>query len=207
LSLEVVPADVDEAPLPGELPERLALRLAESKAARVAVQRPDAVVVAADTVVARGRRLYGKPADRVEAVAMLSELAGRGHRVITGVAVAGSGGVRSAALTSQVWLQKWTPEQIELYVESGDPMDKAGAYAVQNEQFRPVERLSGCRCNVVGLPMGLLVALLAEVGVRADAASACPYGRYAPGRCGLPTGGGVTRASPSNPSSPSNQRD
>ena len=200
LPLEVVPSDIDETPLPGERPEQLALRLAESKASRVAAWRPGAIVVAADTVVARGRRLYGKPADRAEAVARLRELVGRGHRVITGVAVAGPGGVRSAALTSRVWLQKWTSEQIDLYVESSDPMDKAGAYAVQNEQFRPVERLVGCRCNVVGLPMGVLVALLTDVGVDADPASACPYGSYAAGPCGLPTRGGVTRASPSNPS-------
>lgn len=185
LAYDVQPADVDEAPLHAEPPRALALRLARSKAARVAARSPDAIVVAADTVVAMGRTLYGKPDDAEDAARMLRELAGRRHRVITAVAVARGGDLRSGCLTTTVTMRPLAEEEIAAYVASGDPLDKAGAYAVQNEQFRPVAALRGCRCNVVGFPIGLVAALLREAGVEVPAgpAEACPYRRFSPARC------------------------
>ena len=183
LPFEVAAADVDEAPLAGEAPRALALRLAEAKALAVARSDQDAVVVAADTVVSFGRELYGKPSGPDDARRMLGELAGRAHRVTTGVAVARGERLWSGALSSRVRLKPWSAGEIDAYVRSGDPLDKAGAYAIQNEQFRPVARLVGCRCNVVGFPLGLVAALLAEAGVDVSAERACPYGLFAPARC------------------------
>lgn len=180
---EVRAADVDEAPRDGEAPEALARRLAETKAA--ALVQPGALVIGADTVVARGGELFAKPEDPADAARMLRELAGRDHVVITGVALAAAGQVRAAALTSHVELRAFADEEIAAYVASGDPLDKAGAYAVQNEQFRPVARLRGCRCNVVGFPIGVVAELLAAAGARAPigAAAACPYGLFSPADC------------------------
>ena len=183
LDFDVAAADVDEAPLPGEAPRALALRLAEAKARAVARRDEHAVVIAADTVVSLGRRLYGKPTDPSDARRMLAELSGRAHRVTTGVAVARAGRVWTGALSSRVWLKPWGAGEIDAYVHSGDPMDKAGAYAVQNEQFEPVARLVGCRCNVVGFPLGLVASLLGQAAVGVSAASACPYRLFAPARC------------------------
>jgi MAF protein len=186
LPFEVVPADVDETPRPGEDPLELALRLSRAKAAAVAAARPEGVVLAADTVVARRRRLYGKPDDATDAAAMLGQLVGRGHRVITGVAVVAPGGRdASAAAVSRVWLRDWTPAEVAAYVASGDPLDKAGAYGIQNQAFRPVARLRGCFCNVVGFPTALVAQLLSEVGLSppVDPTAACPYDRYSARRC------------------------
>lgn len=186
LAFEVVAADVDETPLAGEDPAELALRLAGLKARAVTSADSDPVVVAADTVVARGRRLYGKPADLDDARGMLRELVGREHRVVTGVAVVGSAGAVFASATSRVWLRNWSSAEIDAYVASEDPLDKAGAYAIQNELFRPVARLSGCRCNVVGFPLALVRRMLGEVGVAVpiETAAACPYAEYSARRCG-----------------------
>jgi septum formation protein len=159
------------------------VRLAEAKARAVAARDAAAVVIAADTVVSLGRQLYGKPDDPDDARRMLAELAGRAHRVTTGVAVARGGRVWSNSLSSRVWMRPRSREEIDAYVLSGDPLDKAGAYAIQNEQFKPVAKLVGCRCNVVGFPLGLVAALLREAGVEVSAERACPYRLFAPARC------------------------
>lgn len=184
LSYQVRAADVDETPRPGERPLALARRLAEAKAHAV----PGEVVIAADTVVAHGPHLYGKPRDPTDAVAMLRELRQHGHVVITGVSVATPAGVRTRTATSRVQLRALGDEEIDAYVASGDPLDKAGAYAIQNAQFRLVERLRGCTCNVVGFPLGVVAALLREAGVELPIgpAEACPYRRFSPGRCDSP---------------------
>jgi septum formation protein len=183
LPFEVAVADVDEAPHAGEAPRALALRLAEEKARHVAARGVGGLVVAADTVVSLGRTLYGKPDGPADASRMLAALAGRAHRVTTGVAMARGDRVWSGSLASRVWLKPWLPEEIDAYVRSGDPLDKAGAYAIQNEQFRPVARLVGCRCNVVGFPLGLVARLLGEAGLPVSAERACPYRAFAPARC------------------------
>jgi septum formation protein len=183
LQFDVRAADVDETPGNGEGPEALARRLAESKARALA--QPGALVIGADTVVARRGELFGKPENPADAVRMLRELAGGEHVVITGVAVASAHRVRTAALTSQVQLRAFSDDEIAAYVASGDPLDKAGAYAVQNEQFRPVARLDGCRCNVVGFPIGVVAELLADAGHAAPVSveRACPYGLFSPTGC------------------------
>jgi len=181
LDYEVRAADIDESPHLGEQPTALARRLAETKAVAVSGD----LVLAADTVVARGATLYAKPADEADAARMLRELAGRDHVVITGVALASRGRVVVRALASHVSMRVFTEQEIAAYVASGDPLDKAGAYAVQNEQFRPVERLTGCRCNVVGFPIGVVGGLLREAGVEPPVAeaAACPYGAFSPADC------------------------
>lgn len=164
-----VPADIDETPLPGESATHLAERLARAKAIAVSERLPpesDALVIGSDTVVARGRRLLGKPSTPAEAVTMLEALRGRWHRVVSGVAIVDhrTGRIVSGTETTRVRLRPLTDEEIRRYVASGDPMDKAGAYAIQNAEFHPVAAIVGNRDNVVGLPLGLLVKLLHEVG-------------------------------------------
>lgn len=161
---EIVAADLNETPLQRERGLDLAVRLSRLKAEAVAVARPGVVVLGADTVVVRGRRLFGKPIDAADAIAMLLELAGRGHRVITGVTVVGPHGTASAATTSRVWLASWNADKIAAYVRSGDSLDKAGSYAIQNAEFRPVDRISGCRCNVIGLPLAVVSRMLGVNG-------------------------------------------
>lgn len=167
-SFTVVPADLDETPLPGESAAHLAERLAREKALAVSERLPsdsDALVIGSDTVVARGRRLFGKPATPAEAIEMLEALRGRWHRVVSAVAVVDrrTGRVGSGTETTRVRLRPLTDEEIRRYVASGDPMDKAGAYAIQNAEFHPVATIVGSRDNVVGLPLDLLERLLREI--------------------------------------------
>jgi MAF protein len=185
LPFDVATADADETPLTGEAPTALARRLASAKAVAVAMRRRDAIVVAADTVVARRQRIYGKPGGSAEAIAMLGDLVGRWHRVITAVTVVAPAGARSGNRTSRVLMRAWSSSEIARYVATGDPLDKAGGYGIQNQQFRPVAQLRGCHCNVVGFPLGVVAALLIDLGCAppVGAAMACPYGRYAARRC------------------------
>jgi MAF protein len=166
LAFAVRPAVVDEAPLPGETPEALALRLSRAKAAVVAQDAPDALVIAADTVVALGEAMLGKPASPDEALEMLRRLRGRSHRVLTGLAVrhAASGQGRTALASTQVLMRDYTEAEMLAYADSGDPLDKAGGYAIQNRRFAPVARLDDCYANVVGLPLCLLYRVLTRWG-------------------------------------------
>ena len=143
------------------------LRQALRKARDVASRHPDALVIGADTVVVLGREVLGKPRDRSEAVAMLSKLAGRSHRVVSAVAVvdAASGREETGTRTTRVWMRSLRPEEIEAYVDTGEPMDKAGAYAIQGLGATLVPRIDGCYFNVVGLPLALLADLLSRFGV------------------------------------------
>jgi septum formation protein len=167
IEFEVLPADIDEAVMPGQPADELARSLAESKALAGAGFRTDAVIVAADTVVAFGGVPLGKPKDSAEAVAMLSSLSGRSHLVHTGVAVRSGGVTRSGIETTEVHMRNLTGSEIENYVRSGVAMDKAGAYGIQDE-LSPIESYKGSYLNVVGLPVGLLANLLfsaAEIDV------------------------------------------
>jgi MAF protein len=126
-------------------------------------------MLAADTVVVLDGAILGKPADAAEAMAMLRRLRGRWHRVTTGVAViaphaAGQLIEHTAAATTRVLMRDYTDQEIAAYVASGDPLDKAGAYAIQNAQFRPVARIDGSYPNVVGLPVRTVLRLLERVG-------------------------------------------
>ena len=172
------PADMDESPQPGEAAEALALRLARSKATFVAHalptdQRP-ALVIGADTVVALDGVLLGKPADEAEATTMLTTLRGRVHQVHSALVVVHVEQEilveRSILNTTHVTMRAYTDDEIARYVASGDPLDKAGGYAIQHRGFDPVARLDGCPSGVMGLPAADLLAILADFGVT----SACP---------------------------------
>lgn len=161
----VDPASLDELPLPRELPAAHALRLAREKAKAVAARHPDAVVLAADTVVACGRRILPKGTDEATARRCLALLSGRRHRVIGGVAIIVPGkGMKTRLVTTTVAFKRLTEVEIEAYLASEEWRDKAGAYAIQGRAARFVRFLSGSYSNVVGLPLFETAALLTAVG-------------------------------------------
>ncbi len=158
-------ADIDETPRPGESPIAHARRLALTKAGVVAARRPEAIVLAADTVVVREEQILGKPADADEARQMLRALRSRPHEVISAVAMAASGRTEAVEHISRVWMRAYTDAEIEAYIATGDPLDKAGAYAIQHPDFRPVARFEGCFASIMGLPLGLVADLLTLYGL------------------------------------------
>ena len=163
LPFEVRPVDIDETPEPGEPPGALAERLARAKAA--ATPDPEAWALAADTVVAREGETFGKPANANEAVAMLRRLRDCWHEVYTGVAVRRPDGtIISAVDCTRVRMRDYRDDEIAAYVASGDPLDKAGAYAIQHVGFRPVAQFEGRYDTVVGLPVPLALQLLSAAG-------------------------------------------
>ena len=163
----VEPADVDETPRPKETPRRLALRLAEAKAAAAAARAPDAYVLGADTVVAQGRRLLGKAADEAEARAWLQLMSGRGHRVFTGVAVIAPSGRKAVRLAeARVRFKRLTDREIDAYLSSGEWRGKAGAYAIQGLAGGFVIEVHGSYSAVIGLPLYETRMLLEGLGYR-----------------------------------------
>jgi septum formation protein len=148
-------APVDETPRPGEKPEDYVQRLAAEKALAVEAA-PEEIVLGADTTVVVGGGMLGKPVDAADARRMLEALAGRRHEVLTGICLRrGTALIRDCAWT-QVWFAPMTPQEIEDYVASGEPMDKAGGYAIQGLASKFIERIDGCYFNVVGLPVALV---------------------------------------------------
>jgi septum formation protein len=186
LPFVALPADVDESRLSGELAAATALRLAEAKARAAVLQlaaprrrvreqtpedtREEPIVIGADTIVELDGDALGKPGSAEAARAMLRRLSGRSHRVITGVAVIGMRGGHSkcAAETTEVHFAALSTEEIKWYVETGEPLDKAGGYAIQGLGCRFVERIEGCYFNVVGLPLRRVYRMLQESGWRPD---------------------------------------
>ncbi len=161
----VRPTDFDETPLKAELPRALAIRLAAGKARAAALLAPQALVLAADTVVGLGRRLLGKPADEVEAARFLTLLSGRRHRVMTAVCLAHPDGkVTSRLVTTILAFQRLTPAQIEDHVASGEWRGVAGGYQIQKRAEMYVRFLSGSHSNVVGLPLFETAQLLRGAG-------------------------------------------
>lgn len=161
LSFEVLSVPVDETPWERETPDAHVRRLAEAKARAVAARRPDAVVLGADTVVVVDGRILGKPVDAADAASMLRSLSGRDHEVLTGVCVVGRGLTPTVEVAcTRVWFSALSEGEIDRYVRSGEPMDKAGAYAIQGLGSRFVERIDGSYSNVVGLPVALVYRLL-----------------------------------------------
>jgi MAF protein len=159
---ETVPSTVDESAIVRSRPEALARALALAKARDVAQRHPDAVVLAADTVVVHGGVILGKPRDAAEARAMLNLLRGRAHRVVTGVCVIAAGArPRLAHDVTRVVMRSYSEAEVEASISRGDPLDKAGAYAIQDPIFSPVDSYEGCYCNVVGLPLWTTLGLLA----------------------------------------------
>lgn len=164
----VDPAEIDETAEPGEAARRLAMRLARAKAQSVASRHPDSVVLAADTVVAAGRRLLGKPGDGAEAKRMLALLSGRAHRVLTAVAAVAPGGRAACRLSeTRVRFKRLTRAEIEGYLASGEWQGKAGAYGVQGRAGAFVTSLNGSYSGVVGLPLYETRAVLVGVGYAA----------------------------------------
>jgi septum formation protein len=160
----IFPADVDETALECETPDAHVAGLARAKALVVSRARPHATILGADTVVVVDDVILGKPRDAADARRMLDMLSGRSHAVHTGVAIWRAGTLREAAEVSRVELARLTADEIDWYVASGEPMDKAGAYAIQGLASRFVTRIEGSYSNIVGLPIALTYALLRGLG-------------------------------------------
>jgi septum formation protein len=165
LAFEVAAPDVDETPLPGEAPQPYVGRLAMVKAAAVAAE-PGTLVIAADTTVEIDGEILAKPQDDADARAMLRRLSGRTHQVHTGVALRLGDRTVSEVVTSFVTFTVLTEAQIGWYVATGEPMDKAGAYAVQGAGGVFVARVDGSVSNVIGLPLHTVVRLGEQLGVQ-----------------------------------------
>ncbi|MCK0745607.1 Maf family protein [Chromohalobacter nigrandesensis] len=164
VSLEVAPADIDETPQPGELPAAYVERLSRDKAQAGAVGT-SLPTLGSDTAVVLGQRILGKPRDREDAVAMLTALSGATHDVMTGVAVTGPYGMLSVCVTTRVTLRSLSAHEIDAYWRSGEPIDKAGAYAIQGLAAIFVEHIEGSHSAVVGLPLFETAKLLTHQGV------------------------------------------
>jgi septum formation protein len=163
---EVRPADIDETYLPGELPRAHAERLAREKAEEVAREVPDAIVIGSDTIVVVDGDVLGKPRDEMQAAQMLARLSGRSHVVMTAVAVSWHGEMRSDVVEVGVTFHPIDATEIEAYIATREPMDKAGAYGIQGYGATIVERVDGDYFAVMGLPLQRLVRLMADLGVR-----------------------------------------
>jgi len=175
IPFSVQPADIDERPLAGESPRACAERLARGKALAVFQSRQLDYVLGADTIVVVRDTILGKPRDKDDAARMLRMLSGRTHEVITGVCVAepvaggqwsaaSNGNAPTASESTLVTMGQLSDEEIRDYVATGEPMDKAGAYAIQGMASRWIPRIEGDYSNVVGLPVALVYRVLRELG-------------------------------------------
>ena len=169
-SINIIPADLDESRQPGESPTDYVRRLACEKAQKVA-QVTEGLILAADTTVADGDEILGKPEDQADARRMLLQLRGRTYQVYTGIALveSPSGESYEAVCRTEVPMRNYSDAEIEAYIATGDPMDKAGAYAIQHRGFHPVENLEGCFASVMGLPLCHLVPGLQHFGLEIPA--------------------------------------
>jgi MAF protein len=172
----IVPANVDESAIPGETAADYVLRVAEAKAACVRdQQKTRSIIIAADTTVTYRSQILGKPGDEVEAEQMLRQLRDRIHQVYSGIVVACDGKMISDICVTDVPMRNYSDREIQAYIATGDPLDKAGAYAIQSEGFHPVEGLTGCFANVMGLPLCHLSKTLSALSV--------PHSEDVPSRC------------------------
>lgn len=174
---EVIVSNIDETEFPNESPADYVLRLAETKAQAIPAQ-PDQIVLAADTTVVDGNDILGKPVDKNEAFAMLTRLRGHAHQVYTGVALLrkSDGLLLKEISVTDVPMRNYSDDEVQAYIATGDPLDKAGAYAIQHPQFQPVEKhMRGCYASVMGLPLCLVVRMLREMGwqSRTDVTEQC----------------------------------
>jgi septum formation protein len=162
---QIIPADIDETPLKSELPRQLVARLAESKAAAIAKDHPGTFVLAADTVVACGRRIMPKAETTEEAHAFLKLLSGRRHRVLGGVVIVSSAGeMRQRIVETAVTFKRLSTKELDGYLATDEWQDKAGAYAIQGLAAKFVRSLNGSYSNVVGLPLFETSQLLSGLG-------------------------------------------
>jgi len=174
---------VDEGRIWGEPPTELVLRLSQAKALAIRDLQPADLVVAADTIVVLDGDVLGKPKDADDATQMLKRLRGRAHMVYSGITVwhHATRQMISQLGESRVWMRDYGDDEVASYVESRDPMDKAGAYAIQHAGFDPVSHMEGCWLSVVGLPLCHLSRALARLGVQAPASvsAACQaFGQF-----------------------------
>jgi septum formation protein len=171
IAFVVHPANVPELSLPNEPPRSFAERLAREKALAVSQQRPQDIILGADTIVVVDEQILGKPRDPADATRMLRLLSGRSHLVTTGVCLLGtenhelkSSFVDVLSETTRVAMDPLNDDDIHSYIATGEPMDKAGAYAIQGIASRWIARIEGDYCNVVGLPVSLVYRMLKEHG-------------------------------------------
>ena len=182
-------ADVDEQPYPGEAPEDTVVRLSRAKALAVAVRiarmpgGAHSAVLSADTIVALDGIPLGKPVDAADATAMLRALCGRAHQVCTAVTLTQENLTLTRLTISDVTMRDYRDDEIAAYVATGDPLDKAGAYAIQHTEFAPVAHWSGCFSSIMGFPLGAVATLLHEAGLRpaTDVIAVCE--QFAPRCC------------------------
>ena len=180
-AVEIIPSGTDERePRPAERAEDYVVSVAAVKARDASKRAPaGSLVIGADTSVVLEGRVLGKPVDDAEARAMLTALRGRSHRVVTGVTVARSGAESRAVESSEVVMRAYSDDEMESYIASGEPFDKAGGYAIQDTEFAPVSGLTGCYLNVVGFPLCEVIRLMSEL----EADAGLRPGWRAPERC------------------------
>jgi nucleoside triphosphate pyrophosphatase len=176
LQWRLAPADIVEERYLLAEPIVAAVNVALAKVQASSAQ-PDEVVVAADTLVVIDREILAKPFDAGEARAMLRRLRGRAHHVLTGVVLSGAEHTWAGVVDTRVLMRNYQADEVEAYIARGEPFDKAGGYAVQDEAFRPVERLDGCYLNVVGLPLCAVATGLNALGTSVPSAGP-PRCRY-----------------------------
>ncbi len=174
----IAPADIDESAIEGENPEQYVLRVAETKAKAVKEMTPNGpIIIAADTTVADEGKILGKPTDEADARHVLRSLRDRNHQVYTAISIYDPKKDRfiNDLATTDVPMRNYSDDEIEAYLLTGDPFDKAGSYAIQHSEFRPVDKLEGCYANVVGLPLCHLLRqmLKMEIQKQVDLPSAC----------------------------------
>ena len=167
-TFSILAADVDESMFENESPADYVLRLAETKARAVAGKaHAEQIVLAADTTVVDGGDILGKPKDAKEAATMLTRLRGHAHQVYTGIALLrlSDGLLLMELCITNVSMRDYSDEEILAYVQTGDPLDKAGAYAIQHPGFHPVKNISGCHANVMGLPMCQAISMMRKIDI------------------------------------------
>jgi septum formation protein len=171
----VVNSDIDELVIPGEKPDEFVIRLAQEKALKGGAgvlpnTFENAFVIGADTIVVDGTEILGKPIDQADAARILEQLRGNTHQVLSGIALYNltNGDIQTRLVCTEVKMREYTEDEIQEYIASGDPLDKAGAYGIQNRDFNPAPEFSGCFANVMGLPLCHLAVLMKEVGIDLD---------------------------------------
>lgn len=170
-TFNVSPADVDETPIHGEEPDQYVLRVAEEKARAIKENYShDQIIIAADTTVAHQGKILGKPVDSAEARQVLQSLRNQSHQVYTGISIydPATDHFISDLATTDVPMRNYSDDEIDSYILTGDPFDKAGSYAIQHPEFRPVDQLEGCYANVVGLPLCHLLRNLEKLDIQSQ---------------------------------------
>ena len=171
----VVNSDVDEREIPGENPDEFVVRLAKEKALKggagvLTNSLENAFVLGADTIVVDGTEILGKPQDQMDAARILEQLRDKTHQVLSGIALYNLSNreIQTRLVCTEVVMREYTDDEIQDYIASGDPMDKAGAYGIQNRDFNPAPEFFGCFANVMGLPLCHLALLMKEMGIETD---------------------------------------